>query len=140
MCTALNDPLISLKLIFFHEVAEKLNKFLVVFQTEKPMTPFLAETLEVLFRWFMVKFVRKNVLEKASTSGALISIDKKKNQKQISDVDLQFAINQELCLLKQVIKRVNDGMIFQFKKKTVVFLSNICSHLVTESPITLYFT
>ena len=46
------------------------------------MTPFLAET-EVLLRWFMVKFIRKNVLEKASYCGSLIKIDpcEKNNQK-----------------------------------------------------------
>ena len=38
------------------------------------MTPFLAET-EVLLRWFMVNFIRKNLLEKASICGALIKID-----------------------------------------------------------------
>ena len=41
----LNDPLIHLKKKIFCEVAEKLTNFLVVFQTDKPMTPFLAETL-----------------------------------------------------------------------------------------------
>ena len=74
LCAALNYPLIPLKLLFFHEVAEKLCNFVVVFQTDKSTTPFLAEA-EVLLRWLMLNFIRKNVLEKASTFGALIKID-----------------------------------------------------------------
>ena len=74
VCAALNDSFTPLKLLFFHEVAEKLNNFLVVFQTDKPITRFLGET-EVLLKWFTVKFIRKNVLEKASACGALIKID-----------------------------------------------------------------
>ena len=54
LCAALNDPLIHLKKQKFCEVAEKLTNFLVVFQTDKPMTPFFGRniTLEVLLRWF----------------------------------------------------------------------------------------
>ena len=53
-----------------------------------------------------------------NTCGALIKIDpcEKNNQKQISDVDVGFTINQEIRSFKQVNKNVNDGMIFQFKK------------------------
>ena len=71
----------------------------------------------------------------------MIKIDprEKNNQKQISDVDLGFAIHQEICSLKQVNKRVNDGMIFRFKKEAVAFLATICSHLMTKSPVTSCF-
>ena len=37
-----------MKLQFFEEIAKSLNKFLLVFQTDKPMAAFLAETLEQL--------------------------------------------------------------------------------------------
>ena len=39
---------VLVKLLFFEEVAKKLNEFLLVFQTDKPMAPFLMETLEDL--------------------------------------------------------------------------------------------
>ena len=64
--------------------------------------------------WYHL-FNFKNV---KNTCGALIKIDpcEKNNQKQISDVDVGFTINQEIRSFKQVNKNVNDGMIFQFKK------------------------
>lgn len=64
LCASLNGPLIPLKLLLIHEVAEKFNNALVAFQTDKPMTSFLAER-EVLLRWFVVKLIRKRVLEQA---------------------------------------------------------------------------
>ena len=42
------DPLVPVELQFFKEIAKSLNKFLLVFQTDKPMVAFLAETLEQL--------------------------------------------------------------------------------------------
>ena len=72
----------------------------------------------------MVKFIRKNVLEKAWTCGASVKIDpygKKNNQKQISYIDLGFNINEEIRFLNQVNKRVNGVMIFHFKKEPVHF-------------------
>ena len=36
---------VLVKLLSFEEVAKKLNEFLLVFQTDKPMAPFLMETL-----------------------------------------------------------------------------------------------
>ena len=71
----------------------------------------------------------------------MIKIDpcEKNNQKQISDANLGFAINQEIRSPKQVNRRVNGGMMFQFKKEAVPFLSTICSHLMKKSPVTSYF-
>ena len=39
-------------LLFFVEVVKKLNEFLLVFQTDKSITPFLTETLEDVIKTF----------------------------------------------------------------------------------------
>ena len=36
----INDPLLSVKISFFYELASLLELFLREFQTDKPMTPF----------------------------------------------------------------------------------------------------
>ena len=41
---SIDDPLIPVKVMFFEEVERKLNEFLIPFQTNKPMAPFLVET------------------------------------------------------------------------------------------------
>ena len=47
------DPLIPVKFQFFEEMAKSLNKFLLVFQTDKRMAAFLAETLEQLLLFLL---------------------------------------------------------------------------------------
>ena len=63
---AVKDPLIPIKVLFFEEVARKLDEFLAIFQTDQPMAAFLVETLQDLLLSFMEKFVPKSILEKNS--------------------------------------------------------------------------
>ena len=56
-------------------MSSKLNEFLRGFQTDQPMVPFLAETLETLLRSFMHMFILKNVMLKAGTQIKLLKID-----------------------------------------------------------------
>ena len=56
-------------------MSSKLNEFLRGFQTDQPMVPFLAETLETLLRSFMHMFILKNVMLKADTQIKLLKID-----------------------------------------------------------------
>ena len=62
----MKDCLVPVKLLFFEEVAKKLNEFLVVFQTDKPMAPFLMGTLEDLIKSLMRKFIHKDLCESCS--------------------------------------------------------------------------
>ena len=65
LCKAVKDGLVPVKLLFFEEVAKKLNDFLVVFQTDKPLAPFLTEILKGLIKTLMRKFIRKDLREKS---------------------------------------------------------------------------
>ena len=51
------------------------NFFPVSFQTDKPMTPFLVETLEELLRGFYSKFIPPDILAYAKTTTSLLKID-----------------------------------------------------------------
>ena len=55
----IHDQFIQAKMKFSELLPPQLNEFLRVFQTEQPMVPFLAETLETLLRSFMNMFVLK---------------------------------------------------------------------------------
>ena len=140
LCVAHTDVLIPVKLLFFEEVAKSLNAFLVLFQTDNPMVPFLVETLEKLIRSLFSEFILKGVVAKYSTSATLLKIDPIDvvNHKSIADVDLGFAINYELQLLKKSVK-VTDTKICNFKKAAVQFLSKLCSHALEKSPLRSLF-
>ena len=75
VASACDDILIEAKLEFFVAVAKPLREFLLKFQTEAPMTPFLALSLKNLLLAIMGRFLKKEVLEKADTFKKLSTID-----------------------------------------------------------------
>ena len=74
LCKAVKDFLVPVKLLSFKEVAKKLNEFLVVFQTDKPMAPFLTETLKDLFKTLMRKFIGKDLCDKSCLEMAKLDL------------------------------------------------------------------
>ena len=99
---AIKDPLIPLKLQFLEGIASELNSFLITFQSDKPMIPFLVETLEELLRLLCVKFIGKDTLDAARTTYALLKVDvtDTSNHKNASDIDLGFALKHGIKILR----------------------------------------
>ena len=97
LCFIQKDSLVPLKLQFFEDIAKTLNSFLVLYQTNKSMVPFLAENLETLLRSLCAKLIRKDVFQFAKRASLLIKLDvaDKTNQKDINSVDLGFGIKFE---------------------------------------------
>ena len=62
---ACEDPLTVTKLKFFISVAKQLQPFLLKFQTDAPMAPFLGQSLKDLLLTLMGRFIKKDVLEQA---------------------------------------------------------------------------
>ena len=109
---------------------------MVVFQTDKPMAPFLVVTLENLLRSFYAKFVRKEVLLEAITTSQLLKIDinAQKNLKSGNNVDVGFGSKFELQQLKSRGK-ITDAQIIRFKTDVCRFLVVMCDHMKEKSPI-----
>ena len=57
------------------ELASKLNTFLVKFQTDSPMIPFMSDVLETLVRLRMKRLVLTPKLGEANTIYKLIKLD-----------------------------------------------------------------
>ena len=92
LCKTVKDCLVPVKLLFFKEFAKKLNEFLVVFQTDKPMAPFLTETLKDLIKTLMRKFIRKDLRDKSCSEMAKLNFNDVNNQKPTHLVDLLLLI------------------------------------------------
>ena len=134
---AIDDPLIPVKL---QEIASKLNSFLLVFQTDKPMIPFFVEVLENLLRTLLAKFIKKDVLQTACFTLKLIKIDKSdtKVQKSAGDLDLGFSIKHDFKQLA-LQKRATDQAVFMLKEEVISFLTKLCNHMIEKSPLTSLF-
>ena len=67
--------MLLVKLHFFKHVASILKEFVMCFQTDRPMLPFLAASLDQTLRRIMKKFVSTKDFEEASAPYKLIKVD-----------------------------------------------------------------
>ena len=61
------DILMLIKFQFFKDVANILNPFLNMYQTDQPMMIFLCEDLEDMYRRLLKMVVHKAIIDKART-------------------------------------------------------------------------
>ena len=132
--SSINDPLVPVK--FFVRIADELSKFLVLYQTEKPMVPFLANSLEDMIRSFASTFLIPDKLKEANTCLKLSKLNFKDANfhKRPTDVVLPLPVKVALSDLKKKGK-VSSSNALQFKSDVTSFLLVLCAHLVEKSTI-----
>ena len=91
------------KFIFFANTAKVLNKLLVAYQTEKPMVPFLTQSLEDIIHSFSLMFLLKDALNKANTCLCLSKLHFRDRaiQKHGQDVDPRISVKLKIADLKK---------------------------------------
>ena len=77
-----SDMFVPLRMQFFRFLTKTLKAFLLQYQSDKPMVPFVSDSLEELLRSLMKVIVKEEFLEKASTSMSVTKIDIAKSKKQ----------------------------------------------------------
>ena len=126
-----NNSLIIVYLNLFRDVAARLNNFLVKFQTDAPMVPFLSDEISSILRWLMSFFINSEVLKKASSSYLLSKVDVKESGKNWvlqSQIKLTISGNETL---KKVSSSLHSGLI----KSWVKFLEAMVLKIQEKSPI-----
>ena len=81
---------------FFVALAKPLKEFLLKFQTDAPMTPFLVLSLKDLLLFITGHFLKKEVLEKANTFKKLCTTDPTDKKKQKTQSMLTMALLLEV--------------------------------------------
>ena len=59
----LDDPTLKLYFLFLKEVLPLFNRFNLLFQSEKPLLHVLHQELIILYKKFILKFVREEVVD-----------------------------------------------------------------------------
>ena len=134
----MNDLLVPVELRFSEETAKKLNNFLVTFQATSPMVPFIVDSLENLVPSFGERFILPYVLKKANTMHKLSQLDMADPNIQMRTCEVGFAIDHDFCQLKSEGK-ITDSHVSTFKKEAKQFVSTLCNHILSKSPLTSYF-
>ena len=126
------DPRMFIKLHFFKFIALILSPFLCRFQMPKPMIPFLSTELDATLRQVMSLFLRRQVIQEATTPYKLLKIDlgKRESMVDLQNVDLGTAANSALNKSK-----VKDDSEMKFRKDCVKILVKLIEKLKERSPL-----
>ena len=97
-----HDKFVPLRMQFFRFLAKKLKPFLLQFQSDKPLVPFLSDSLEDLLHSLMKVIVKEEILEEASTALSVTKIDVAKSSNQLEAEQIKFgtALKQSLSSME----------------------------------------
>ena len=82
------DPLVPAKLQFFAFVASIFQPYVLIFQTNSPMIPFMFSELEKILNQLIRLVFRKGAIDQASTVSKKIKKDWHTNKKNYLEDDL----------------------------------------------------
>ena len=74
------DKFVPLRFEFFRYLAKILQEYLTVFQTDRPMVPFLADALEKQLRKLIKIFITRDALNEAKTKLLLVNLNMTKKE------------------------------------------------------------
>ncbi|KAF3854298.1 hypothetical protein F7725_022353 [Dissostichus mawsoni] len=101
------DDLFEAKLNFFLMVAREVTPFLKLYQTDKPMLPFMSEDLSNILRSLMEKFIKPSVMKNATTTVKLLQVDLTDPVNHMDVTKLRVGFVTERCLEEHIKK--NSG-------------------------------
>ena len=108
-----------------------LSEFLIGFQTNNPMMPFLRGSLETMICRFIKMFIKDDVLNEAVTAFRLIKIEVSQTSNQLMIVDVKLTTATE-ALLKSC--SVDKAAKENFRKDCVTFLLRMMQKFQEKSP------
>ena len=125
-----NNPLVKVQLHLFKDVALILNRFLVTFQTDNPMVPFLSMEIAGILRSLMRLFIPKCIMKKVKTTYDIqqMDVEKRENVVSVHEVKLTTAAAAELA---KVPNNLHDGL----KKSFMKMLQTMIKKIQERSPL-----
>lgn len=138
---AVDDKLILAKLQYFKCTASQLQPFLTNYQTDKPMVCFLATDLSTFLRDLMRRFIKDDVLSKATKVEKLMLVDveDKSNNKSYKKIDVGFCTENALKDARAKAQKegssISDKQLMAFRIECKSFLIAILKKLVLKCPL-----
>ena len=107
---AVKDHLMLTKIEFFLSVAKQIQPFLLQYQTDKPMLPFISGDLFNLLIILFARFVKKDTAKQVGTDLyklMKVDLDDKVNLALYDTIDLGFTAQDMVMTLKKA-KKISD--------------------------------
>ena len=134
LCAAMSDKLYVVKLSFFRSVASTVEPFLSLYQTDKPMGPFLVHDIERVVRNLLERCVKPDALHNASTAYNLLKVDIKKERVANKKIKVVFKAESELKRLLNP-KAINERQVYQFREECRQFVVKCVNKIFERSPL-----
>ena len=125
------NPLIKVELHLFKDVAFILNRFLVTFQTDNPMVPFLSMEISSVLKSLMRFFMPKAILQKLTSSYLVHKVDVEDKNNLVLDADIKLTTAAAAELIKNVPKNLHCGL----KKSFRTMLQALIKKIQERSPV-----
>jgi hypothetical protein len=127
---AVGDRLLTAKLGFLQSIALQLEPFLVTFQSNKSLLPFMYGDLYSLLRNLMQRFIKNEVMGSVNSAAALMAIDicKKDNHKLLQNIDIGFAAST-------ACKSVGGIEGLKFREECCTYMQHLCKKMTEKCPL-----
>lgn len=130
------DDLFPAKLNFFLTVAGEVIQFLKLYQTDKPMLPFLSLDLTKMLRSLMEKFIKLSVINNTTTTLKLLEVDYANPVNHVDVTKLRVGFVTEQVLEENLKNNPNaEKLRLEFKQDCQLFLVKMVSMLLEKSPL-----
>ena len=139
----LKDPLLSAKLGFFHGLASHLEKFLVPYQSERPMVPFLYDDLLYLIKSMLKRILCKDAYDGIKDASDLfkLNLDSPKVIEDPKNIEL---FNSAKAGIRTATGKVTAKEILQFRTECLSFIRSavikLLDRCLLKYPITKYMS
>lgn len=132
----LKDKSLLAKLHAFLSIAKILQPFLVTYQTDKPMSFFLAEDLRKILSLLLQRFIQADILKSANTLQKLLKLnfEDPKIHCRTEDIFVGFVANKVLKNLKNA-NEISDRELFNIRMESKAFCLNTVLKIVNKTPI-----
>lgn len=133
LCEYVDDPLVLAKLNFFVCIAKVLMPYLELFQTDKPMMPYISDELQKILTNLLNRFVKKSVLD---TTRNIVKVDfnKKENIVSPDKVDVGFAAKQVVDDAEKS-KKASKLQVYEFHQECITFLQKMTEKILERCPL-----
>ncbi|KAK1874909.1 Malignant fibrous histiocytoma-amplified sequence 1 like [Dissostichus eleginoides] len=130
------DDLFEAKLNFFLMVAREVTPFLKLYQTDKPMLPFMSEDLSNILRSLMEKFIKPSVMKNATATVKLLQVDLTDPVNHMDVTKLRVGFVTERGLEEHMKKNSGaERLRLEFRQNCKLFLLKMVSKLFEEAPL-----
>lgn len=116
-------------------VAREVTPFLKLYQTDKPMLPFMCNDLTNILRSLMEKFVKPSVMVSATNTVKLFKVEYEAQDNHVDVNKVKVGFATERALVEHAKNSGSERLRLEFRQNCKLFLVKMVSKLLEKAPV-----